>query len=205
VIKELLYLLNGFSVSANTKKQRITSVKGRQGGVVQPTHLWKGVVKMAIEDTFNGAKNGLALLQGFFNAVAQDIGMERAIALDAKVYKAMGAMQGKMMKEQASMEKFDAKAAASMALNSIRESFGIRSEVIEESPQRVMVRCHRCPVYEASQMVGLDTEVIETLCRASSIGFMDTMVKQLNPNLSYQLSKFRSGPDEFCEEEILLG
>ena len=103
------------------------------------------------------------------------------------------------------MEEFDAKAAASMASSSIREAFGITSEVIEESPQRVVVRCRRCSVYEAGQMVGLDTEVIEAQCRASSIGFMDAMVKQLNPKLSYQLRKFRSAEDDFCEEEILLG
>jgi len=28
--------------------------------------------------------------------------------------------------------------------------------------------------------------------------------KQLNPNLSYQLMKFRSAPDDFCEEAIVL-
>ena len=134
---------------------------------------------MAIEDTFHGAKNAFALSQAYFNAVAQEIGMDRAVALNTKVCEAMGAMQGKMMKEQASMEEFDAKAAASMASNAIREGFGITSEVIEESPQRVVVKVGRCPVYEAAQALGKDAEAIEAECRATSIRFMEAMVKQL--------------------------
>ncbi len=159
---------------------------------------------MSIENTFNGAKTALTLMQAYFIAVAQEIGMERAVALDTKVCGEMGGAQGKMMKEQAGRNEIDAKAAASMALDSIREGFGITSEVIEESPKRVVVRCRRCPVYEASQMVGLDTEVIQAQCRASSMEYMDAMVKQLNPNLGYNLRKFRTGPNDFCEEEILL-
>ena len=159
---------------------------------------------MAMQDTFNGAKSAFTLMMSYFNAVAHEIGLERAAALDTEVCEAMGAAQGKMMKEQAGMQEVDIKTAATMALTSIKEGFGIDSEVIKESPQRIVTRCGGCPVYEAGQMAGLDTETIEALCRTSSIGFMDQMVKQLNPNLSYQLRKFRSASDDFCEEEILV-
>ena len=76
---------------------------------------------------------------------------------------------------------------------------------LEESPKRVVFKSGKCPIYEAAQMVGLDAKTIEAMCRAGSLKFMDTAAKQLNPNLNYQIRKFRSGPDDFCEEEILLG
>ena len=50
---------------------------------------------MAIEDTFNGARNGLTFLHAYMNAVAQEIGMERALALDTKVNEALGATQAR--------------------------------------------------------------------------------------------------------------
>ena len=34
--------------------------------------------------------------------------------------------------------------------------------------------------------------------------FFDTLVKQLNPDLSYQSKKFRSGPDDYCLEQTVL-
>lgn len=159
---------------------------------------------MATQDTFSGAKNAFTMMMSYLNAVAHEIGMDRAVALDAQACEAMGVAQGKAMKDRAGTKHVDIKTAVSMALESIGEAFGIDSEVIEESPRRVTTRCGRCPVYEGSLAAGLDTGTIETLCRNASMGFMDKLVKQLNPNLTYRLKKFRHAPGDFCEEEILL-
>jgi hypothetical protein len=114
----------------------------------------------------------------------------------------MGVMHGKMIKEQAGAKEFDAMAAYSV-VNSLTEGLGITPEVLEESPQRVVFKTGKCPLYEAARMIGLDAETIEITCRADKL--LDTMFKQVNPNLSHRLRKFRSGPDDFCEEEIVLG
>jgi hypothetical protein len=55
---------------------------------------------MALEDTFNGATNAFSLAFAYINTVAQEIGMEQALALDAKTWEAMGAAQGKTMKDR---------------------------------------------------------------------------------------------------------
>ena len=94
---------------------------------------------MAVEDTFNGARSGLTLLHAYTNTVAQAIGMEQALALEGKMCETMGAAQGRMIKEQAGVEEFDAKAAYPLLMNVIEAGFGILSEVTEESPQRVVV------------------------------------------------------------------
>ena len=159
---------------------------------------------MAIEDVFNGAKKALTLFDAYTNTVAQEIGMERAVSLMTKMCENMGAIQGKMMKEQAGIKEFDAKAAWSL-LRTTPEGLGLSIEVLEESPERVVVKVGKCSVYEAAHMLGMDAKTIETMCRASSEKFMDTVAKQLNPNLSSRITKFRSAPDDFCEEEIVLG
>jgi predicted ArsR family transcriptional regulator len=162
------------------------------------------MVNMAVEDTFNGAKTGLTLLFAYLNMVGQEIGMERAMALDTKMCEAMGAAQGQMVRQQAGTEEFDTKAASQLLLGSIEKGLGILSETTEEGPQRVVVKIGRCPVYEAAQALGMDAEAIEATCRAGSIRFMDTMAKQFDPNLSYQLTRFRSAADDYCEEAIAV-
>jgi hypothetical protein len=159
---------------------------------------------MAIEDTFRGAKNAYIYYFAYLTTVAEEIGMERAIALQTKMCEATGTSDGKIIKEQADFEEFDAKAVASLAENYV-ESIGASPEVIEESPKKVSFKVIRCPLYEAAQAVGLENETIEALCRAGPVMNMDLMVKQLNPNLNYQLRKFRSSEDNFCEEVIELG
>jgi hypothetical protein len=158
---------------------------------------------MAVEDTFTGAKTGLTLLFAYLNTAAQEIGMERAIAVNTRMCEAMGAAQGKMAKAQAGVEEYDVKAAYQVLMSAIEQGFGILSKPTEESPQKCVFEVDRCPVYEAAQALGMDAETIEATCRVGAIRFMDTMAKELNPALSYQLTKFRSAADDFCTEAIV--
>jgi len=157
---------------------------------------------MSAEDTFNGAKNAFSFLGVYMNNTAQEIGMERALALCTKTNEALGIGLGKMRKEQAGDTVIDAQTAHSLVRGD--ESLGGVTEVLEESPTLVRFKCMRCPAYEGAQMAGLDQGVIESMCRNGAIAGMDAAVKQLNPRLSYQLIRYRSGADDFCEEQISL-
>jgi hypothetical protein len=159
---------------------------------------------MGTEDTLNGATAAMTLFNAYMGTVAEEIGMDRAGSLFTKMCENMGAMQGKMMKEQTGTEEIDTKTAWSLVKN-VPESLGISSEVVEESPQEVVVKLGKCPIYSSAEMLGMDAETIETMCRTGSAKLMDTVVKQLNPNLSHQLRKFRSSADDFCEEAIIKG
>ena len=160
---------------------------------------------MGLQDKRDGAMNAFSFLFGYLNTVAQEIGMEQATALSSDVDEAMGTQQGKMIRERTVVAEFDARTAASIAQNSIEEGFGITSEVVEDSPRKTVFKVGRCPVYEAAQKMGFDARAIKTLCHAGPLKYMEALIKQLNPDLSYQLMKFRSTADDFCEEGIVLG
>ena len=159
---------------------------------------------MAIEDTFNGAKSGLTFLNAYINTVAEAIGEKQAHALETTTCQALGTAQGMMIKEQIGIDKFDLKTSSQVLQNLIEEGFGIHSEVIEETPQKIKINVGRCPVYESMQALGMDGKAIEASCRGGSLGFMDAVAKQLNPDLGYELVKFRSSADDYCEEAVVL-
>jgi hypothetical protein len=50
----------------------------------------------------------------------------------------------------------------------------------------------------------MQTETSEAISLASCIRFMDAVAKQFDPDISYQLEKFRSAADGCCEEAIML-
>ena len=158
---------------------------------------------MAVEDTFVGAKTGLSLLFAYMGTVAQELGMEKAIAFDNEMCEVMGAAQGKMIKGQAGIETYDVKTAVQVLLSAIEQGFGIPSETTEEGSDKVVVKIGKCPVYEAAAAVGMDPETIEATCRAGAINFMKAMAKELNPELKYELKEFRSSADGCCEEVIV--
>ena len=159
---------------------------------------------MTIENTFNGAKSGLTFMHAYLNSVAEEMGMEQALALDTKTCQALGTAQGMMIKQQAEVDEVDLETAGKMLSAMIKEGFGITSEVTEQKPNTITFKLGRCPAYEAAEMLGVNSESIEACCRAGSITFMDTAAKQLNPNLSYKLTKFRSSADDCCEESVVL-
>jgi len=159
---------------------------------------------MTIENTFNGAKSSLILFHAYINSVAEEIGMQQALALDTKTCQALGTAQGMMVKEQAGAEEFDLKTAEKLLSEMIEESFGITTEVVEENQDMITCKVGRCPIYEAGEMLGMDNNAIEAICRAGAIAFMDSAAKQLNPNTSYKLTKFRSSADDCCEEAVVM-
>jgi len=186
----------------------LSALLGVQKVISKPSTMFstqpikKGGINMGMEDVFNGAKSAMTFYDAYLKTVAEEIGMERALSLHTKMFETMGTMQGEMIKEQSGTEKIDIKASWSMA-KSAPESLGINMEVLEESPRSVVFKVGKCPIYDAAQTMGVDAETIETLCRSGPVRFMDTMTKQLNPNFSYKLQRFRSGPDDFCEEVIV--
>ena len=159
---------------------------------------------MSSEGIFNGAKTGFTCMYAYIGTVAEELGMEKALDLDNKACQMLGAAQGKMIKEQVGNEEIDSRGAAELLGKLIEEGFGILSEVTEESPQKTVRKLGRCPIYEGAQAIGFDNQAIEATCRAGSLQFMDAAAKQLNPKLSYQLTKFRSSADDSCEETVVL-
>ena len=159
---------------------------------------------MATADTFTGAKSAFTFLFAYLNTVGQEIGMERALALDTKMCEAMGAAQGMAMKEQAGMEEIDLQAVNSLNERFLEGGLGITSELLEEGARKHLFKVGRCPLYEAAAELGMDHASIEALCRAGAIRFMDTMVKQMNPALSYQLQQFRASAEDSCMEVMYL-
>ena len=157
---------------------------------------------MSMEDTLNGATMAMTFLYGYLNTFAGEDGMERAMSLQTKMCENMGVMQGQMMKEQAGTEEIDLQTAWSMA-KIVPEGIGISTEVIEETPEGIVAQFGQCPVYSACQMLGMDHDTIENICRCGSARFMDSLTQQLNPNLRHELRKFRSSPDDFCVEAII--
>lgn len=117
------------------------------------------------------AKSGLTFLFAYQQTVAQEIGVEQAMALHYKMVQAMGTAQGKAPSRQVDDETPPELAAAMV------------SGYLE-------------------QALGMKDAAIEALCRGGSIPYMDAIVKQLNPDLAYDLSQFRPSADAPCIEVI---
>jgi hypothetical protein len=158
---------------------------------------------MTVADTFIGAKSGLAFLFAYQTTVAQEIGTERALALNNRMARAMGTAQGKHLRSLVDVKEIPPKLAASLAGAFLGQALGIRSHVAEGSTEKAVIEVGCCPIYEAAEALGIENAGIEAFCRAGAIQYMDALVKQFNPVLDYDLSQFRSSTEAPCIERIV--
>ena len=157
---------------------------------------------MANKDAFNNAKTLLKMHHVFAQAVAEEIGLDRAIDLSAKAMEKMGAMPELPTIKRKTTKKFNARAVEPL-VRAAYKGLGSSIKIVEESPHCVLVQCSRCPNYKAAHELGMDPMLIERWCRAGRIKSIETMIKLFNPDLTFRLVRFRSTPEDFCEEEIV--
>jgi hypothetical protein len=157
---------------------------------------------MSKKDVFDGVKAGLMMYDALLLGVAEQFGMERAVALQSKVTEKIGAMQEPLTIKRKTTKNYDARAVEPL-VRAAYKGLGSSIKIVEESPHCVLVQCSRCPNYKAAHELGMDPTLIERWCRAGRIKSIETMIKLFNPDLTFRLVRFRSTPEDFCEEEIV--
>ncbi|MBD3256349.1 MAG: hypothetical protein GF383_14725 [Candidatus Lokiarchaeota archaeon] len=155
---------------------------------------------MLYMELFGGAKNAFIFFNAYFKTVSDEFGVQKALDLNTKMSEELAAKQGKLMKEKAVTNQFDAKAAFSQ-LTTIHESLGMGVDPDTQSNFSVIFQIERCPIYEAAKIIGIDPE---QFCRSGPLVFLNKVAKELNPNLSYELMKYRKDKDDNCKHQILL-
>ena len=58
--------------------------------------------------------------------------------------------------------------------------------------------------YDGYRTGGLDDETAEALCQRGAAAKLGAMLRYLNPNLEYNLTRYRSEPDGPCIEDISM-
>ena len=158
---------------------------------------------MSVQDVFDGATVSYTAYFSYVNAVIKEFGKEKALALMTESDTARGMKAGKEIKEQAGGKDFTVKETKDMIVEMAKGIGGIDITLEEtEESAKTVTEWGKCPVYEAGMANGLDDETIESFCRASSLAFLNNVVKQLNPKLCYQVTAFRSKEYNGCVEEI---
>jgi len=156
---------------------------------------------MTEEQIFQATRKVYALYGAFFKAVAQELGMEKTLALHVRAHEEQGVTSAKSLKEKMGDEKFDLQKLGSV-LQQSNLSVGIASELAHATSESALFSNSRCPMYDGYRMGGLNDETAEALCQKGAPAKLGAMLKQIDPGITYRLKHYRTKPEEACEEEI---
>jgi len=152
------------------------------------------------DQLFKSARANFIAFAEYIYKVSQEIGIEKASILLRETFESIAIYQGLRLRNQSDKSYIDAERALSL-IKIIPENLGIEYDVLEISPDNVVVRIDKSPFYDAAKIAGLDAE---KFYRDSAITYMETIVQQFNPELHYELVKFNFLEDDYCEEQIIL-
>jgi len=133
----------------------------------------------------------------FFKTVAQEIGMERALAIHAKLGEPFGIQIGEAFKQKFGNKKPDTESLKAI-FQPIYTSFGAYTRITYEykvTPKTLSIVIAKCPLYEGFKAAGLDHETIGKMCKAM-IKVELSQVRSLYPKIegSAQFKDSLGGP-----------
>jgi hypothetical protein len=152
---------------------------------------------MAREEIFNATMSSMSMYGGLFKAIADDIGLDKAIEYHGESF---GMMIGETLKQQ-----LGDKAPTTEALKSVLqpevEGFGFDAE-FDVSPTELSIKVPRCPIYEGFKMAGLDHETIGKTCSAWYSAEY-AQLKKYYPKIEGNL-KYRDSSEGYCLDKFTL-
>lgn len=159
---------------------------------------------MSEQDIFQGATVAYTAYFSYVNKLIEKLGREKALAVMTESDTARGIKAGSEIKAEAGGKDFTVLETMDTIVEMAKGIGGIDTVLeITEDHARTLTALGKCPVYQAGKNAGMDDELIESVCRASSLAFLNNVVQQLNPALKYDVIAFRSEKDRGCIEEIV--
>ncbi len=158
----------------------------------------------AISGTLKGATTGLVFMGAYEKAMLEEFGQERTAALQEEAVQYIAKSQAAMIKEETGIQDFDLETLHSIVPDLLKDSMGLVFEPIEKTPTQITYKVGRCPMFESSEMLGMEPAAIQGRCRAVALLYLDLVLKGLNPNASAQLNSFRQTAGDHCVESIVV-
>jgi hypothetical protein len=157
------------------------------------------------KNEFTGAVDVYRTYFSCINTMIKKFGAEEVLAMMSESDGNRGVKVGQEIRASAGGEDFDIHKAFHTIIEMASDIGGQDTVIYETDTHAATVtKFGKCPVYEGAKAAGMADDEIERLCRASSLVFLNTVVKQLNPKLKYIVSAFRSEEYGGCVEEIVV-
>lgn len=156
-------------------------------------------------EAFKGAMTAYVDYYTYVRTLIDGIGKDEAFAFMTKADLKRGSDVGRKIKEEAGGKEFGISEALHTIID-MAKGIGATDDILEDTSHRgaTVTKFGNCPIYEAAKATGMEDTMIEEMCRAGACVFLDSVVKQLNTELVYRVSEFRSKKYGGCVEEIVF-
>lgn len=151
------------------------------------------------ETVFKTVKGSFLGLTTYVNKMSELVGMTKALKVLGDTFEDMAIYEAQRLKNESDKKLFDMEDILEL-LRDIPPKVGMDYVVVEDLSQKIVIRISRCPLYESARISGMPGE---KFCEHTAIRYIDTIVKQLNPSLQYELKKPKGSKEDYCEVKLV--
>ena len=152
---------------------------------------------LPVEELANQRLNVLVFAYSLFikNLMEEGLDREKVKSASDKAWGTLGVQAGEQLKPL--LADSDKIAAIQQAAAIAQSVHGIKTD-IESTKTEVRTEFFKCPWQDALQALGVPKEW--RFCNSGHAAFTETMLKTINPDISYELTKNMPTGDDVCED-----
>ena len=136
----------------------------------------------------------------FFKAVADKLGLEKAMELHQDAYAIFGGGMETMLKEQP-QEGVDLQALVEGMVEGLGAQ-GFTSEFVKKDADTMIIRNTKCPRYDGMKMAGHSDEVIKEHC-LRGVRVLEKHLQNVDPEFKFDVPVW-DAPNGLCDEVFKL-
>ena len=152
------------------------------------------------EEEYNSAMMTYFESGVFFKAVADKLGLEKAMELHEDAYTVFGGGMETMLKEQFP-DGVELKAFVESMVEGLNAQ-GFTSEFVMKNADTMIIRNSRCPRYDGMKMAGHSDEVIKEHC-LRGVRVLETYLQSVDPGFKFDVPLW-DAPNGKCDEVFTL-
>jgi len=157
---------------------------------------------MESEEIYFATRKVFATYAAFFTEVAHTVGIEKTLTLHERVHERLGMGLAQLLSGPCH-ERCELETLRDLLVQNNR-SLGMSSEVLESTPDLVVIKNDRCPMYDGYWMGGMDERTSRMLCERGCTVKLNTALRVLNPHIEHRVKSYRASTEDACLEEIRL-
>ena len=152
-----------------------------------------------------GTRRAYALLFSYVIAASDGMGSDRALGLLNDIVKKRGKSDGLELVRECHI-KGNGIPECLTVYTKLMDDYGAHPLIFSKAEGNALIRVDRCPFYEAFHASEISCAwLTENICKIITLPMITEIIKQVNPNASVSIEKYRTSTTDFCIEKITLG
>lgn len=152
-----------------------------------------------------GTRRAYTLLFSYVLAVSNETGSDKALGCFYDTVKKRGKNDGIELMRECNIKGTGVTECLTVYTKMMND-YGVHPLIFSKTEEKALIRVDRCPFYEAYHASEISCGwLTENICKIITLPLITEIIKQVNPNATIDIQKYRASAEDFCILKLAIG